>query len=245
MQSRHNKNHTEIEVDKVSIGYDNRFILADLSFSIPKGSITAIIGPNGSGKSTLMKAILGLIPFQKGKITIRNHSIQDAYGKIGYVPQRFDIDRAFPITVSEFLELALIHSEHRERIKEVLGEVGLNPSTVGRMQIGSLSGGQMQRVLIARAIMTDPDILFLDEPATGIDIAGEQSILELLEHLQSDHDTTIVMISHEINIMERHVDNVICLNRGLVCYGPPAKALTDKVLKQMYGDHYQRHDHDH
>ena len=103
----------------------------------------------------------------------------------------------------------------------------------------------MQRVLIARAIMTDPDILFLDEPATGIDVAGEQSIFELLEHLQSEHDTTIVMISHEVNLVEKHVDNVVCLNRGLVCSGPPAKALSDKVMKELYGQHYDRHDHDH
>lgn len=245
MPSQHHKHDPEISVEHLDVGYDGNILLSDLSFTIPKGSITAIIGPNGSGKSTLMKAMLGLIPFDKGSVTISGHAVQDMYGKIGYVPQRFNVDQSFPITVREFLELALKHKEHRARIKEVLGEVGLNPVTVSRMQIGALSGGQMQRVLIARAIMTDPDILFLDEPATGIDVAGEQSIFELLEHLQTDHATTIVMISHEVNILEKHVDNVICLNRGLVCAGPPAKALSDKVMKQLYGDNYERHDHEH
>ncbi|HJN85152.1 MAG TPA: metal ABC transporter ATP-binding protein [Patescibacteria group bacterium] len=245
MQSQHHKHEPEIIVKHLTVGYDGKVVLSDLTFDIPKRKITAIIGPNGSGKSTRMKAILGIIPFQKGSVTMSGHDVDKSYGKIGYVPQRFDIDQSFPITVKELLSLAQSGAIHKDRMKEVLGEVGLNPVTVSRMLIGALSGGQMQRVLIARAIMTDPDILFLDEPATGIDVAGEQSIFELLEHLQSEHDTTIVMISHEVNLVEKHVDNVVCLNRGLVCSGPPAKALSDKVMKELYGQHYDRHDHDH
>ncbi len=241
----HNKHEPQINITGLTVKYDDRAVFSNLSLTIPKGSITAILGPNGSGKSTLMKAILGLIPFQKGKIEIHGHPIKERYGKIGYVPQRFDVDPNFPITVFEFLKLAMPNKVHADRLKESLGEVGLNPITIKNMPLSSLSGGQLQRVLIARAIIGDPDILFLDEPSTGIDIVGEQSVFALLEHLNKEHKTTIVMISHEVGYIEKHVSNVICLNRGLVCSGPPAKALSETTMKKMFGEHHERIDHKH
>lgn len=207
-------------------------IVENVSVSIPRGSIAAVIGPNGCGKTTLLKIFLGLLSPRNGTVRILGKSPQQARGEVAYVPQRFTFDKTFPITVLEFLQLSHPHST-REKIEQYLTH--LNIADTVHMKLGALSGGQLQRVLIGRATLGDPKILFLDEPAAGIDIAGEQTFYELVRHLHREHRCTVVMVSHELDVVANYADLVLCLNHRLVCQGRPAEVLTPRTLTQLYG----------
>lgn len=215
----------------VSVDFGSSNVLNKINFCIDEGEIAAIVGPNGAGKTTLLKAILGLIPY-KGKITLQGARIQNNYDKLGYVPQKFNFDKTFPITVKEFISLT-IKPIKKYRINEVLDEVDM--TKFANKMIGELSGGQLQRVLIARALINEPRLLLLDEPTTGVDIDGMTAFYDLIDHLNKEHKTTIVMISHEINVVYSYATFVLCLNRDLYCQGIPKTALTKEVMKAMYG----------
>lgn len=241
-----NKKKAAIKVEKLSVAFGDISVLRNVSFDIPKGVIAALIGPNGSGKTTLMKAILGIIEAQNGEVLIDGKHIHDMRDRIGYVPQKFQFDRQFPITVKEFLQLNCHKTCPTDAVmKQKLDDVGLKKSILDK-QLGTLSGGQLQRVLIAQAIMKNPDYLFLDEPSTGIDIVGEAEFYSVLKHLNEEHDTTILLVSHDIAIVSQLVDYVICVNKKLLCSGVPKKALTQKTLEKLYGSEmnmYQHHNH--
>ncbi|MFC1687700.1 metal ABC transporter ATP-binding protein [Patescibacteria group bacterium] len=236
-----------VSVKNLSIHFNGVKVIENLTFDIPVKSISAIIGPNGCGKTTLIKAILGLIPYS-GSVSILNKKPSEILKKIGYVPQRFTFEKTFPITIKEFLELE--HRGHKNvnrKILEKLNEVGMS-STHNKL-LGQLSGGQLQRVLIAKALLNEPEILFLDEPAAGVDIKGERNFFELLKHLNKDHGVTIVFISHEVDIVHKYATQVLCLNKKLICIGKPHDILTDKTLKELYDINitlykhdYQKHD---
>ncbi|HBU27793.1 TPA: ABC transporter ATP-binding protein [Candidatus Uhrbacteria bacterium] len=237
---------TAILVENLSISFNQQPVLKNVSFEVAKGRLVAILGPNGSGKTTLMRALLGLQPYQQGVIRLFNEPISAHYGNIGYVPQKFAPDKSVPMTVGEFLDIARDRRTPIHRLNESLEEVGLNPVSARAKQMATLSGGQLQRVLIARAIMHHPDLLFLDEPSTGIDIAGEQTLFELIGTLNKKHGMTVIMISHEVNMIAASVDQVLCLNTSLVCSGPPNVALTKDSLTQLYGsDYVASHQHKH
>lgn len=223
-----------ISVDHVSIAYGSHVVLDDVSFDIPQGHITAIIGPNGSGKTTLMKAILGLVPTKFGEIRVFGKHFHTMRDVVGYVPQHFDFKRDFPLTVQEFLDLARHRHSPVSRIEEKIRAVGLSP-TVLEQNISTLSGGQLQRVLIAQAILNNPSILFLDEPSTGIDIVGEAAFYDIIRKLNEETDTTILIVSHDIAVVSSTVDTVVCINKKLMCAGPPALALSDKTLADLFG----------
>jgi ABC-type Mn2+/Zn2+ transport system ATPase subunit len=176
MQDRH---AVQAEGLWLSFGSDEP-VLQDVSFSIPQESITAIIGPNGSGKTTLLKVLLGFLSPQKGKVWVLGKTPQQARREVAYVPQRFTFDKSFPITVLEFLQLSHPHCP-KEKIAQYLGHLSIAETL--QMKLGSLSGGQLQRVLIERSMLGDPKVLFLDEPAAGIDISGAQTFYELVLHL--------------------------------------------------------------
>ncbi|MFA6131535.1 MAG: metal ABC transporter ATP-binding protein [Patescibacteria group bacterium] len=235
-----------IFVENLNVKYGDNVVVDDISFSVGQGTVAAIVGPNGSGKTTLMKAILGLAPF-RGEALVLGQHFHEVRGRVGYVPQRFTFDRDFPITVEEFLHLALGTKCLPSRILTVIKEVGLTPLVLHK-RLGTLSGGQLQRILIAQAILNDPAILFLDEPSTGIDVAGETAIHDVIEHLNKEHHTTILMVSHDIAMISCLVDQVLCLNKKLLCSGPPKKALTQKSLGELFGPHhslYEHHQHHH
>lgn len=221
-----------VSVKNLSIHFNGVKVIQNLTFDIPKKSISAIIGPNGCGKTTLIKAMLGLIPYS-GSVSIFNKKPSEILKRIGYVPQRFTFEKTFPITIKEFLELE--HRGHKnvnKKILEKLNEVGM--SATHNKLLGQLSGGQLQRVLIAKALLNEPDILFLDEAAAGVDIKGERNFFELLKHLNKDHGVTIVFISHEVDIVHKYATQVLCLNKDLICIGRPNDVLTDKTLKELY-----------
>lgn len=230
-----------VSVDRLRVSFDDAVILDDLSFDIPNGKITAIIGPNGSGKTTLLRAILGLVP-HRGSIAFSGKSLRQAHAQIGYVPQRFDFDRTFPLTVNEFLNL--YRRTTGNSAENVVREVGLQKSILNK-KLGTLSGGQLQRIMIAQAIINNPTLLFLDEPSTGIDVAGEAALYDILAHLKDTHGATIVLVSHDLSMLADVVDHVIAVNRKLICVGTPQKALTPKRLTELYGNRAKALTHEH
>jgi ABC-type Mn2+/Zn2+ transport system ATPase subunit len=230
-----------ISVKNLSVAFDGRNALHQVSFEIERGDIVAIVGPNGSGKTTLFRAILGLVPYQ-GQVKINGSSVSKALSHIGYVPQRFVFDRTIPMTVEEFLKISFDHVSSA-RINHVLKEVDMVHRK--EAQIGILSGGELRRILIARALINDPLLLLLDEATSGVDVAGAKTFYEIIAHLNQIHQTTVLLISHEVNMVYEFANEVICLNHDLICYGKPKEALTREVLDKLYGKEFRFQEHEH
>ncbi len=249
---------TILTVENLGVKFDNNEVLKGLNFFVQKGDVLAIVGPNGAGKSVLFRALLGLIPYS-GKI-------KWAPGlKISYVPQKFNIDKDLPLSVEEFLRFkektpekiigALkavgMTDEHTEFLCGLKHRKETTPSHIEhhvlKERIGWLSGGQLQRVLIAWSILDNPDILLFDEPTAGIDVGGEETIYNLLKKLKDERGFTILLISHDLNIVYKYADNVICLNKEMVCYGEPSTVLDPASLVKLYGGEagFYKHEHDH
>ena len=240
-----NKTSPMIHVKNLSVVYGHQTILSHVSFDVKHGEIAAVIGPNGSGKTTLIRAMLGLIP-SEGEVLIDGEHPSHVRAHVGYVPQRFRFDPNFPITVKEYLDLPRPHV-HKREYSQKLKDVGLEASILHK-PLGSLSGGQLQRVLIAQATIHHPSLLILDEPSTGIDIVGEEQFYDLLREQRDQHGTTIILVSHDIAVISNIVDQVICVNKRLICFGPPKQALTQEKLSELYGKkdaslyfHHQHH----
>lgn len=219
--------------------------MENVSFSVEEGTIVAIIGPNGAGKTTLIKAILGLMPYAQGSVRMFGDPLKyaDLHFRVGYVPQKLEFDRTFPLTVAELIGFTVPpmysfpffrRKDEKEHIEELLEIVGARE--LSSRSIGSLSGGELQRVMIAKAIVNDPKILFLDEPASGVDIEGQERFYDLVKRLRKEKGMTVILISHDLNVVYRFADNVICMNRKLVCSGRPEETLTDEVIKSVYGE---------
>jgi len=231
-----------LEIKNLSVNLGRINVLQNINFSLEKGEIAALVGPNGAGKSTLIKAVLRLLPY-KGEINIlgRANKGKGLY-KVGYVPQYFSFDLEFPLTVNEFLSFNPKLKDKRE-IDKSLKEVEMFDYKDSKL--AKLSGGQKQRILIAQAILSDPELLFLDEPTTGIDASGERGFYEIIEHLNKVHGTTIVMSSHELSMVYKYADKVICLNQEMYCSGDPNKTITKDVLEKLYGKDTELKPHSH
>lgn len=219
-------------------------VLDDISLKLKEGEILAVIGPNGAGKTTLVKALLGLIPY-RGTVSWKSGL------RFGYVPQRLDFERNFPITVEEMFLLRMEElpfwwgrKASDEKILKLLDSVGLGQAL--KKLVGELSGGELQRVLIAYALAGNPDVLFLDEPASGVDIHGEEKVRRLISGFVEKEKLSVVIISHDLDIVYRQADRVICLNQKMVCEGLPVDILTPEVLERVFGPHttVYRHNHD-
>lgn len=201
---------TILDVADLTVKFDKHTILSNLGFAIERDSTVAVVGPNGSGKSVLFKALLKLIPYA-GNINWH------AEARIGYVPQKLAVQKDLPLTVMEFLELK---EPNHEKIKDVLVSVGFklegakhihHDMRVLNTGLGSLSGGEMQRILMAYALLGDPNVLLLDEPTAGVDISGEKTFYSLFANLKKDKDLTILFISHDKAVVEKYADKVIRL----------------------------------
>lgn len=221
-----------IDIHHLSVRYGSVTVLDNVTFSVQRGEIVAVIGPNGSGKSTLLQAILGLIPYE-GIVQVFGRPVREVISKIGYVPQRFSFDRTFPITVGEFLQLSGRQPKNRAWREAVLSEVNLTGGF--RRRVGELSGGELQRLLAAHALLFEPELLLLDEPTAGVDVAGERGFYELVRHLRDHHQLTILLASHDLAIVAKLATKIICLNREMICFGPPNEAITPDVLQELYG----------
>lgn len=241
-----------VKVSDLSITYSGftHPAINRVSLDIPEGKISALIGPNGSGKSSLMKAILGLVPY-KGKIEVFGKPVGELAGQVSYVPQRVSFDLTFPITVAEFIhmpETVLKPSVQKKAVvSEALERVGA-PKLENR-HLSSLSGGQLQRVLLARALATHPKLLMLDEPEAGVDVGGEQTFYDLVEELVGRDQLTVIVASHELDVVYTYAEHVVCLNQEVVCVGKPQEVLTQQTFEELYGrslkfyGHAHRHHH--
>ncbi len=227
-----------LEVRDLSVTFGKDQVLRNLSFAVEAGSTVAIIGPNGAGKTVLFRALIGTVEYT-GQVQWAPKT------KIGYVPQKLDIERDLPLTGLEFLR-AKAHVSHTppEEIHRALDAVGLTPAIAGR-PIGTLSGGQFQRLLVAFALMGRPSVLLFDEPTAGVDQPGEESIYALFRQLQREQGFTLLLISHELNLVYRYADKVLCLSHPMTCFGPPLEVLTTERLQAMYGAQVKFHDHEH
>ncbi len=235
-----------LEVENLSVSFGDQKVLENINFNVARGDALAVIGPNGSGKSVLFRTLLGLIP-HTGKIQWHSNV------KIGYVPQKAFIEREFPLTVKEFFALK---SKSREEMIRALSAVGMNPDSSGHAshhfshhifsrRIGVLSGGELQRVLIAWALIGKPNVLLFDEPTSGIDVGGEETIYHVLHELQHKQELTIILISHDLNIVYKYATNVMCLNKKQVCFGEPHAVLNPEELASIYGGKASFYKHEH
>lgn len=229
---------TVLEVRHLSIRFGSIGVLRDLTFHVPAGTTLAILGPNGAGKTVLFKALIGAIPHE-GDIRWKPGT------RIGYVPQKLDLERDVPVTGVDFLRArAALARESDATVPRTLELVGV-PMDVARRPIGILSGGQFQRLLVAFALVGNPNVLLLDEPTAGVDEGGQEQLNELVHRLQRDRGLTALFISHELTVVYRYATQVLCLSRARACAGPPRAILTPDLLQEMYGTPVDHHVHDH
>ena len=232
-----------INISNLAVKYGSRYVLQNINLSLKSGEIVTIVGPNGSGKTTLFKAIIGTIPYAKGKIQIKPSL------RIGYVPQQLKVDQTLPITVERFLKLAIKYNNNTKKTETILGS-----KNIFKEQINNLSGGQMQRVLLARALINDPEILLLDEATKGLDQTGIASFYQEIESISKQTNCAVLMISHDLNVVMRASDMVICVNGHICCEGTPEKVATSSEYKALFGSdiagtlalykHKEDHNHD-
>ncbi|MCX7300935.1 MAG: metal ABC transporter ATP-binding protein [Rhodobacterales bacterium] len=230
-----------IAAEKVDVRYGSALVLHGVSMAIRKGEIVTIVGPNGSGKSTLLRVLIGAIRPQGGRV-LRQSGL-----KIGYVPQKLHIDPTLPMTVRRFLDLP-------GRVTNVAAEAALAQAGVpgvARQQMAGLSGGQFQRVLLARAILSEPDVLMLDEPTQGLDQPGSASFYRQIEEVRRTTGCAVLMVSHELHVVMSASDRVICLNGHVCCEGTPEVVSAAPAYLELFGTGtggalaLYRHDHDH
>jgi zinc transport system ATP-binding protein len=226
-----------LEVEHLVIRLGTTVIVRDLSFNVRRGSTVAVIGPNGAGKTVLFRALIGALPYE-GIVRWAPE------GKLGYVPQKLDIERDLPITGGDLLRAKsrLVHVD-QDAVHRALTRVGLSPDIL-RLSIGTLSGGQFQRLLVAFALLGDPTVLLLDEPAAGVDAPGQEQLYESVHQLQMETGMTIIFISHDLSVVYRYAVNVLCLSRSQRCFGAPQTVLTPEALNQLYSMPIGLHVHD-
>ncbi|MGL4405586.1 MAG: ATP-binding cassette domain-containing protein [Notoacmeibacter sp.] len=232
---------TLVELQNCGVNRNNRWIARGISFSVRAGEIVTLIGPNGSGKSTSSKVALGILKPDEGQVTRKTGL------KIGYVPQKLSIDWTLPLTVTRFMRLTgdLLQIE----IDEALEKTGVSNLKAAEMR--NLSGGELQRVMLARAIARKPNLLVLDEPVQGVDFTGEAALYDLIRNERDETGCGILMVSHDLHVVMAATDQVICLNGHMCCHGTPRAVASSDAYQQLFGQRASaslaiyEHNHDH
>jgi len=230
-----------IRTQGVGVSVGSRRILRDVDLSVRRREIVTVVGPNGSGKTTLLKVLIGAQPPSEGVV------VREAGLKIGYVPQRLAIDQAMPLTVARWLGLS--GSTAKESRLQIAERVGI--SALLEQQMTSLSGGEFQRALLAQALLVRPDLLVLDEPTQGLDQPAVASFYGLIEEVREDLDCAVLMVSHDLHVVMRSSDHVICLNGHVCCQGTPTLVSAAPEYQALFGFGTEgalalyRHEHDH
>lgn len=230
-----------IEITNLSLNFGEIKVLENINFKVIEGSFVSIVGPNGAGKTTLMKILLGLIKYNIGEVKIFGKSPAEVDpALIGYVPQVKTMDRKFPALAIELVSSGLsrrwpwfVKGEEKEKAMEALSLV--KASQLANRSLSELSGGELQRVCLARSIVRNPKLVVLDEPATGIDAIGEADLYNLLEAYQEKSNATVLMITHDWHVANHHSDFVLLLNRKQVSFAPPAESLSEVNLRTAFG----------
>ena len=230
-----------LSAENISLQKQGQILLEEIDFTIEQSEIVTLIGPNGGGKTTLVRALLGIQPIDKGRI-IRKTGLT-----IGYVPQKLHRDRSLPMTVHRFMRLLKSYSE--QDIITALAEV--DATHLLSSQLAYLSGGELQRVLLARALLSKPDLLVLDEPAQGVDFAGEAELYKLIVAVKQRHQCAVLLISHDLHLVFGASDRVICINRHICCEGVPEQVTGHPEYARLFGPETAKaygiyaHSHDH
>lgn len=232
---------TLVDVRGLSVNYGGTCALEGVDFCISRGEIVTLVGPNGSGKSSLLRAIIGATKPTRGEV-LRSPDL-----KIGYVPQALHIEPTLPITVHRFLGLP----RHIDRAQAATALADAGIPDLSRRQMATLSGGQFQRVLLARALLDAPELLILDEPTRGLDQAGSAAFYRKIEEARDTHGCAVLMASHELHVVMSASDRVVCLNGHVCCEGAPQAVARAVEYRALFGRGTQgalalyRHDHDH
>ncbi len=229
-----------LSVKNLTVSFDGQSVIQGLTFDVEGGENLAIIGPNGSGKTVLLKALMGIVP-KFGEVLWAPGT------KIGYVPQKIDADRHLPINLHDLLTAkAEVLKIQPSEIRRVLEEVEVSQKVL-KTSVGHLSGGQFQKALIAFAFLGNPNVILFDEPTASLDQLSEEKIYELMGNLQKKNDVTVLLVSHDLNVVSQYATRVLCLNREKICLGTPEEALQVQVLDKLYNRHqkYYHHNHGH
>ncbi len=231
-----------VQVEDLNYTDGKRTLLQAINLTLMPGKIVSVIGPNGAGKTTLVKLVVGLLNPTQG-------SIQRVEGlTIGYMPQKIHFSPIFPLTVLRFLQLN--QTWDKSELAHMLAEVGV--SHVLHSPLETISGGELQRVLLARALLRKPQLLVLDEPAQGVDLIGQGELYDLIAEIRDKHHCAILLVSHDLNVVMARTDTVVCLNQHVCCSGHPEQVSRDPAFAQMFGKaaaglafYTHRHDHHH
>jgi zinc transport system ATP-binding protein len=245
---------SQVELEGVGFRHGDVAVLEGINLAVGPGDFLGIIGPNGSGKTTLLRVILGLAPPATGTVRLfgKAPATFREWGRLGYVPQRATFDPSLPATVAEVVNTGLgaalgwfrrAGADGRRRVREALQQVGMDAHLGAR--VSALSIGQQQRVLIARALVSEPELLILDEPTGGIDPDAQEAFYALLRHLNRERAVTLILVSHDIGVIAREVKTLACLNRRLIFHGRPADFMTDAALAALYGPSVRVVSHQH
>lgn len=242
-----------VEAVNLQVSFDGRSVLEGVNLRIRPGELVALIGPNGSGKTTLLRCLLGLQKLDRGSIRLFGHpDANQALPHIGYVPQKLVLDRNFALSVREFLALRRKETRNwfwqsRQKtdaiLHSLLPDIGI--THLLDRPIARLSGGELQRVLIAFSLLQKPDLLLLDEPTAGVDTPGEQTFYELIADIHRRHRMTVVLVSHDLSMVYRHASWVYALNKVICCEGTPEEVMNADSLKAAYGIHVTPYHHHH
>ncbi|MEQ8397989.1 metal ABC transporter ATP-binding protein [Thalassobaculum sp.] len=231
-----------LEADGLAVRLGGRDILHHVDLTVRRGEIVTVIGPNGGGKTTLLRAVLGLVAPSAGRAGVADGVT------VGYVPQRFPVDRILPMTVERLMRLTARPS--RAAIERSLDETGT--AHLIDASIHTLSGGEMQRVLLARALVREPDLLVLDEPVQAVDYAGEAALYELIAAIRDRHGCGVLMVSHDLHVVMAATDRVLCVNGHVCCTGTPHEVSGNTEFRRLFGPqaevfalYHHHHDHDH
>jgi ABC-type Mn2+/Zn2+ transport system ATPase subunit len=230
-----------LEFRNASIGYGDKVVLHDLTFSVPHGARVAVVGPNGAGKSTLFKALVGLLPLRSGQIFIHGLPLGNHKDCVAYVPQREDVDWRFPVTVRDVVMMGRYDHQgwfggasrdDQQAVSKSLAQMGI--ASLAGSSISDLSGGQQQRVFLARALAQEPHILLMDEPFTGVDMTTQDATLSLLDDLRPA-DVTAMIATHDLNLAADKFDLLLLLNHRVIAFGTPAEVMKQEHLAMAFG----------
>ncbi len=228
-----------LSIKNLNITVEERELIKNVSFDVMPKEILALIGPNGAGKTTILRAILDLMPHD-GEISVCGNKNSTRVKHVGYVPQRFVFDKTFPLLVREFIKI--VTNAKDGEIEKVLSVIDI--SNLMDKNIGALSGGELQKVMLVKAVILHPCLILLDEATTGIDPEGVKEFTKLITKVRDEYSTSIIFVSHEIGLVHRFADRVVAINKEIIATGTPEELLNAGRIEDIYRhDHFEGHNH--